>query len=102
MKNYIKITTLSPLHIGAGEDFVPTGYVIDQEILYEFGESDFYRALAPADKKAFASTASHGLYALKKFYEKHKDIAKKLAFREIPVSEEIAQRYKKQYNKMAV
>ena len=99
MKNYIKITTLSPLHIGAGEDFVPTGYLIDQEILYEFGEADFYHALAPADKKAFAVAASQGLYALKRFYENYQDIAKKLAFREIPVSREIAHRYKKQYNK---
>jgi hypothetical protein len=99
MKSYIKITTLSPLHIGAGEDFVPTGYIIDREILYEFGESDFYQALASVDKKAFVAVASHGLHALKRFYENHKDIAKKLAFREIPVSKEIAERYKKQYNK---
>ena len=30
------ISTLSPVHIGCGEDYDPTNYVIENHTLYEF------------------------------------------------------------------
>ena len=99
MRTYLKITTLSPLHIGAGEDFIPTGYIIDREMLYEFDETDFYHELSSMDKRGLLTAADQGLHALKNFYESHKELAKRISYRQIPVSREIANRYRKQYNK---
>ena len=38
------LTPLSPIHIGMGEDFEPTGYVIDatEKILYAFDPSSAF------------------------------------------------------------
>jgi CRISPR-associated protein Csm5 len=34
------ISTLSPVHIGCGEDFEPTNYFIDDDVLYHFDPAD--------------------------------------------------------------
>ncbi len=36
----VYLTPLSPIHIGCGEDFEPTNYVIDNQILYHFEPSN--------------------------------------------------------------
>ena len=35
-EHHLKITTLTPVHIGCGEDYTPTDYVIDDETLFAF------------------------------------------------------------------
>ena len=35
---HAKLSTLSPVHLGSGEDFLPTNYVIDDGWLYSFNE----------------------------------------------------------------
>lgn len=45
MKNFIEnyqisITPLCPIHLGSGEDFLPTNYLIDNNLLYEFDPSE--------------------------------------------------------------
>ncbi|MEH8057258.1 RAMP superfamily CRISPR-associated protein [Gallibacterium anatis] len=41
MQTYqIYLTPLSPIHIGCGEDFEPTNYVIDKNVLYYFDPSN--------------------------------------------------------------
>ncbi|KGQ68271.1 RAMP superfamily CRISPR-associated protein [Gallibacterium anatis] len=41
MQTYqIYLTPLSPIHIGCGEDFEPTNYVIDKNVLYHFDPSN--------------------------------------------------------------
>lgn len=47
MKEFMKthsvfLTPLSPIHIGCGEDFEPTNYVIDNNVLYHFDPSNLY------------------------------------------------------------
>ena len=40
LKTYrLALTPLSPIHIGCGEDFEPTNYVIDGGLLYGFDPS---------------------------------------------------------------
>ncbi|BBG66774.1 CRISPR-associated protein, Csm5 family [Hydrogenimonas sp.] len=99
MRHYLQLTTLSPLHIGSGEDFVPTAYIIDGDTLYEFDETDFFHALSAAQKRAFENMAGQGLYALKRFYDIEKDLAKSIAYRKLPVSREISKIYTRQFNK---
>jgi len=45
------ITPLSPIHIGTGESFEPTQYVIDDEVLFEFDTGAAIGAFSDADRK---------------------------------------------------
>lgn len=46
------ITPLSPIHIGAGECYEPTNYVIEDGILHEFDTGSLVEALSDGDRKA--------------------------------------------------
>jgi len=51
MKTYrLKLTALSPIHIGTGEFYEPTNFVIENGYLYEFDQSLFLQIL-PRNKK---------------------------------------------------
>ncbi len=89
----IKLTTLSPLHIGSGEDFVPTNYVIDDGYLYEFDEVEFFRSLPLMLQKSFTAIASQGLNGIRKFYINEKALAKEIAHSKIKVSKAIERRF---------
>ena len=50
MNNFLQqekcfITTLSPVHMGCGEDYYPTQYVIDDGTMYVFDEMQMSKAL---------------------------------------------------------
>ena len=38
----IKMSAITPLHIGTGEDYEPTNFIIDDGYLYEFDEIEFF------------------------------------------------------------
>ena len=47
------ISTLSPVHLGSGEDFLPTNYVIDDDgWLHNFNEMILAQALDPQEIQA--------------------------------------------------
>lgn len=54
----LAITPLSPIHIGCGEDYVPTNYVIDDTrgFLYAFNPGEAY--LAESDLQALRPIAT--------------------------------------------
>ena len=47
----LAITPLSPVHLGTGQDYEPTGYVIDAGALYEFDGIGALRALPAAERE---------------------------------------------------
>ncbi len=47
----LKITTLTPVHIGCGEDYTPTDYVIHDDALYAFDSVSAADALPPNAKE---------------------------------------------------
>ncbi|WP_457608174.1 RAMP superfamily CRISPR-associated protein [Nitratifractor sp.] len=96
---YFRIRTLTPVHIGMGDDFVPTQYVIDGGKLYLFDEFTFYRSLSETERKAFANIAGEGIYALKRFYRNRLDLAREIAYQVLPVDGEISKRYETQFNR---
>jgi len=50
MKSYrLKLTVLTPVHIGTGDAYEPTNFVIDEKFLYEFDEIEFYKNLSISD-----------------------------------------------------
>jgi CRISPR-associated protein Csm5 len=114
MKTYhLKLTTLSPIHIGTGQDYEPTNYVIDKanmktpdgqlkefKMLFEFDEIDFYKSLDTNDKKELERLASDSsAYARFKIYKfihtqrKRVQIAKSIAFKKIVVTDDVYNKY---------
>ena len=49
----LKLTALTPVHIGTGEDYDPVNFVIDEGYLYEFDEYNFYSNLSEDAKQRF-------------------------------------------------
>ncbi len=95
---YLKLTTLSPVHIGSGEVYEPINFVIDGEYLYEFDEEIFFQSLSPAEQNLLLKK-SEDLFAVIAFYKDHAAYAKKLYNYKIPVDKNIANRYKSAFNK---
>ena len=102
MKPFMKtvpctISTLSPVHIGCGEDYYPTNYVIDGGFLHSFSEEALIEALTLNEKKELAQLAEiqtqDGLKKLQKFvYNKRKKLCN-YASHSVPVSEQLEEFY---------
>ena len=96
-RHYIKVTALSPLHIGSGEDYEPTNFIIEDGKLYEFDETAFYHHLTPAEKGQFNAVVSQNrddmLFSVHAFVKKHSTTAKKVAKNSVDVSQGIARDY---------
>ena len=94
----LKITTLSPLHIGTGEVYEPTNFVIDNHYLYEFDEVLFLQALSLLDRQQFNQKLNDYMQIID-FYKNHKDLAKKIAYHKTKVSKKVEETYNKNRNK---
>ncbi len=98
-KYYLKLTTLTPVHIGTGEVYEPTNFVIDNGYLYEFDEVLFYRSLSDKEQNEFAAICNKdnetALYVdVHKFIKAKKDVVKKIAHNKVPVTKMIENDYK--------
>lgn len=93
LKTYkLALTPLSPIHIGCGEDFEPTNYVIDDGVLYGFDPS---RALLDDSQRKELSQLGMGadLQGIQIFFRNHKGPFKAAADVLIPVAAGLAQEY---------
>ncbi len=111
MKIYkLKLTALSPIHIGTGEDYEPINYVIDKmdiktadgkivkrDYMFIFDEMEFYSKLDNAKKQQFnqivSDTAYDARFKLYGFIVSNKDIAKKISFQKVWVFPSVANDY---------
>ena len=93
----VKLTALTPLHIGSGEVYEPTNFIIDDDILYEFRDEDFYMALAPIQQKVFMEivdkNSSDSFIKIHKFIKNNKDIAIKVASVMVRVTSDLQKAY---------
>ena len=89
---HLKLTALSPVHIGTGESYEPTNFVIDDGMLYEFDEVLFYKSLSDVDKKALNNKMGSWLQIIE-FYKTKKEQAKEISFFECQVSKEVQSKY---------
>ena len=55
----LQITPFSPVHIGTGESYEPTNYVIEDGVLYEFDTGTAMRAFTEADRKQLLAIANN-------------------------------------------
>ncbi len=102
MRNYkLKLIALTPLHIGTGEHYEPTNYVIDDGYLYEFNEFEFYKKLNDKRKKDFLkavkSKAGDSLFEIHRVIKENKKEAIESYISKVQVSKGIERDY---YNKV--
>ena len=86
MQNYqLVITPLSPIHLGTGDDFLPTNYVIDNGLLYEFDPAS---AKLSGDEKRKLTTICNGsdIQKIYNFFKENKKIFKECAYHKVGIS----------------
>ena len=72
----LHLTPLSPLHIGCGEDFEPTNYVIDDGLLYGFDPSR--ATLNDLQRRQLTDVARRGsLSGIQRFFRRLKLICQR-------------------------
>ncbi len=69
------ISTLSPIHIGSGEEMDPFSYIIDNNVLYEFSQRKFLNDLSEQDRDNLLKVSDRDLSSLQNFFGKHSDAA---------------------------
>ena len=89
----IALTPLSPIHIGCGETFEPTNYVIDRErgFLYGFDPSD--AVLTPAEMAALRSAVDP--YKINQYYASHVGVFRPWARTIMPIGTNAEKLYQK-------
>ncbi|MGZ8094752.1 MAG: RAMP superfamily CRISPR-associated protein [Methylosarcina sp.] len=100
LKHYtLKYTPLSPIHIGTGDSYEPTNYVIDDGTLYEFDTGGAVAAFTARDRDELIKIVNgkaneHMLKAVQKFFYDRRDALKPWARNAIPVLDGVARLYK--------
>lgn len=99
----LAISTLSPVHVGCGEDYEPTHYVIDGDTLYAFDPAQLLAELKPAqrDELSRALDGRDPLLAAQRFFFRHKDLAKAIASHSVPVAPAAARFYASRVGQVA-
>lgn len=99
----LRLTALSPIHIGTGEDYEPTNFIIDDGYLYEFDEYKFYENLPQAQKERFnqivASNKPDALFQIHALVKNNKQVAIKAATIKVKISNGIAKDYESKTGK---
>lgn len=94
------LTPLSPIHIGCGEDFEPTHYVIEDGLLYGFDPSR--AALSEVQRSKLGEAARRGsLDAIQRFFREHAAAFKPHTHVVMPVAKGVAQLYDKRVGRAA-
>lgn len=94
----LRITPLSPVHIGCGQSFEPTGYVIDDGLLCAFDSGDAAQVLTPADRKELLALVSGRadpslIPKVQRFFFDRRQRLTALSRLQVPVLESLARLY---------
>ena len=98
------ISTLSPVHVGCGEDYDPTHYVIEDDTLYEFEPGAALAALTVQDRdqllKIVSSPANDRmLQQVQAFFYHRRQALISTASRRVPVGPKMVAFYQKRVGK---
>lgn len=98
------ISTLSPVHVGCGEDYDPTRYVIEDDTLYEFEPGAALAALTTQDRdqllKIVSSPANDRmLQQVQAFFYHRRQALISTASRRVPVGPKMVAFYQKRVGK---
>lgn len=99
-------TPLSPIHIGTGDSYEPTNYVIDDGTLYEFDTGGALAASSDRDRDELnkivnARANEDMLKAVQRFFYERRDRLKPWAINAIPVLDGVANLYGKRVGQTA-
>jgi hypothetical protein len=92
------LTAITPIHIGTGEVYEPTNFVIDNGYLYEFDEVLFLKSLNKLEQQSFNSKLQDYIQIID-FYKNHKDKAKKIYKHRVEVTKKVEDKYQTTRNK---
>ena len=97
------ISTLSPVHVGCGEDYEPTNYVMEGETLQAFDPATLLTQLGQRgrDELARALDAPNPLLAAQRFFYRHKPQALSVATISAPVAPAAARHYASRIGQVA-
>lgn len=91
-RHHLYLTPLSPLHLGTGEDYQPTEYVISDGILYVFDPAQ--AILSEAQYDELMSVAQRGNFIeIQKYFKKHAATFQDSAYKTIGVSPALEKEY---------
>lgn len=95
----IKITTLSPIHIGDGTEYEPINYVVKENFLYTFDEQFVLEKIYEHDKKLPTDDKLLDIYLLVAFLRSKADfiIENKLYKNKIEIVKDIADLYQSDF-----
>lgn len=99
----LAISTLSPVHVGCGDDYEPTNYVIDGETLYAFDPARLLAELSDKQREELTRALDdrNPMQATQRFFFRHKDAAKAIANHVAPVAPAAARFYASRVGQVA-
>ena len=102
----LKYTPLSPIHIGTGDSYEPTNYVIDNGTLYEFDTSTAVSAFTDNDRSELMKIVNKRaneemLKSVQKFFYERRSKLKPWTINAIPVLDGVAEFYGKRIGQTA-
>ncbi|MFN3397617.1 MAG: RAMP superfamily CRISPR-associated protein, partial [Sulfurimicrobium sp.] len=102
----LHITPLSPIHIGTGESYEPTNYVIDDGILHEFDTGATVAALSASERKNLLEIANRKpntemIQALQRFFHECREALMAHAVHHVPVLPGVDNLYAKRIGQTA-
>jgi CRISPR-associated protein Csm5 len=91
----LALTPLTPIHIGCGEDFEPTNYVIDGGVLYHFEPTRL--SLTPADRRRLieCAKADDAIPAVQRFFYEKRAECRQVSRLGTPVVAGVAEWYQR-------
>ncbi len=99
----LALTPLTPIHIGCGQDFEPTNYVIDDGVLYYFDPARL--TLTDKDRSeliaAVSRSGDEAIRATQKFFHVRKDRLAAIAHGAVSVAAGVAQQYDQRIGQIA-
>lgn len=99
----LTLTPLTPVHVGCGEDFEPTNYVIEDGVLYHFDPISVQ--FAPEDYRSLLEVSSRvgaeGLRGIQKFFFERREACIAASRHFVPVASGVAAQYEERVGRVA-
>lgn len=102
----LKITPLSPVHMGTGQDYSPTDYVIEDGVLYEFDALAAIQVLPAADRRRLNDLLERPpgermLMEIQSFFYSNRERLIPVSRREVHVNPSVEAFYKERIGQVA-
>ncbi|MCE1186450.1 MAG: RAMP superfamily CRISPR-associated protein [Rhodocyclales bacterium] len=97
----LTLTPLSPIHLGCGEEFEPTGYVIEDEVLFGFDPSQARYLPGPERERLGELGSKADQQGIQRFFRNNSASFTPYAHLLLPVCKAVAQHYAENIGQVA-